>query len=57
MIKVNQDKCIGCGTCVAICPSNFQLNANGKSEVIGQDDNDCVQNAIESCPVQAITRS
>lgn len=57
MIKVNQDKCIGCGTCVAICPSNFQLNANGKSEVTGQDDNDCVQNAIESCPVQAITRS
>jgi len=53
-IKVDQDTCIGCGACVAICPSGFELNAEGKSQV--KDENaDCAGKAAEACPVQAIT--
>ncbi len=54
-IKVNQKKCIGCGTCVSLCPQTFALNAQGKSEVISQDDIDCARQAAQSCPAQAIS--
>lgn len=54
MISVNHDLCIGCGTCVALCPTTFTMNNEGKSDVISQDDVECAKNAAESCPVQAI---
>ena len=25
-VKVNEEKCIGCGACVAIAPENFDFN-------------------------------
>lgn len=53
-IKVNHDLCIGCGTCEVLCPSVFKLNAEGKADVISQEENGCAKNAAESCPVQAI---
>jgi len=55
MIKVNKDLCIGCGTCVALCPDTFKLADDTKSEVIKQDDVACAKNAADSCPVQAIS--
>ena len=33
--KVNQELCIGCGTCEALCPEMFKVE-NGKSQVIGE---------------------
>lgn len=54
MITVNQETCIGCGTCVALCPKVFEMNAEGKSTVVSQEDVDCAKNAAASCPVQAI---
>ncbi len=54
MIKVNNDLCIGCGTCEVLCPAVFKLNAEGKVDVISQEDISCAKNAAESCPVQAI---
>lgn len=53
-IKVDKNKCIGCGMCVNLCPNVFALNAEGKSEVISQNDVDCARNAANSCPVNAI---
>jgi len=55
MITVNQETCIGCGTCAALCPQTFKINDGGKSEVINQDDAECAKGAAASCPVQAIT--
>jgi len=55
MIKVDQNKCIGCGLCVGMCPDVFKINADGKSEVIVAEDSACAQNAIASCPVNAIS--
>jgi len=55
MILVDQNACIGCGACVALCPSVFEMNEEGKSHAISQDDVAGAQNAAASCPVQAIT--
>jgi ferredoxin len=52
--RVDQNICIGCGACVAICPTGFQLNAEGKSEVLDAKA-DCAPKAAEACPVQAIS--
>ncbi len=57
MVKVNQDKCIGCGTCVAICPEVFELEDDGKARVKNfqsQSPNSKSKEAAESCPVGAI---
>ena len=56
-IKVDQNLCIGCGACVSICPKVFKINENNKSSVINQDDIECGQKTVESCPVQAISVS
>jgi ferredoxin len=53
-IKIDQEACIGCGACAAVCPAVFQLNEAGKAEVIKEDELECAKNGAESCPVQAI---
>ncbi|MDI3496584.1 MAG: ferredoxin [Patescibacteria group bacterium] len=55
MVKVDQNKCIGCGLCAGLCPETFQINADNKSEVVNPQDTDCSKNAEQNCPVQAIS--
>ena len=57
MIIVNKETCIGCRACEALCPDTFKVNDDGISEVMSQEDFECAQNAVESCPVQAISIS
>jgi ferredoxin len=53
--KVNEELCIGCGTCESLCPNVFKLE-DGKSKVIAEDCGDCdCQEVIGSCPVNAIS--
>lgn len=54
-IKVNEELCIGCGTCESLCPKVFKLE-DGKSVVISQDCTECnCQEVADSCPVNAIS--
>jgi ferredoxin len=56
-ITVNKIRCIGSGDCVETAPAVFQLDAEGKSEVVnatGATDSVIVA-AARSCPVKAIT--
>jgi ferredoxin len=56
-ITVNKIRCIGSGDCVETAPAVFQLDVEGKSEVIdaaGAGDAVIVA-AARSCPVKAIT--
>lgn len=66
-IILERDKCIGCGSCQAVCPKHFELQQDGKSHLLGIEFNPetkieeievenlgCVQEAAEACPVQII---
>lgn len=63
-LHIDQELCINCQSCSAICPTVFELDADSKVRVIvGFDENtalDDVKKAIEecreNCPVQAIKR-
>ncbi len=53
--QVNQEKCIGCGTCVEKCPTgSLELNNEGKSEKVGER---CIGCGICAafCPENAIS--
>ena len=54
MGPVDKNKCIGCGTCVAICPVEaISFDDNGKAEI---DNTKCIRCGAcqASCPVEAI---
>ncbi|MDD5627310.1 MAG: ferredoxin [Patescibacteria group bacterium] len=56
-ITLDQEKCIGCGTCAAMCPEIFVMdNETSKAKVIKNDGCatcDAAETA-KSCPVEAI---
>lgn len=60
-------KCIGCGSCVAVCPKFFEMDEEGKAHLKGSevdpnteteeletDNPGCTREAAEVCPVQII---
>jgi ferredoxin len=65
-ITQEREKCIGCGTCVAVCPDFWVMNEDGKSDLKGAkdagngifeleaDDVGCNKDASSACPVQII---
>ncbi len=56
-IKIDQEECIGCGSCQVICPDFFELNEENKAEVKKTDpgiNDDCVEEAVDICPVDVI---
>ena len=60
-IKIDQEKCIGCGSCTAVCPELFELagednkaQVKEKKQVEAGTNDKCVQEAVDICPVQAI---
>jgi ferredoxin len=55
MVKIDKEKCIGCGTCSAVCPKVFEMDGD-KARVKAQKNIPCVKEAIDSCPVDAISR-
>ncbi len=60
MVKVDKNKCIGCGACTATCPEVFELEDDGKSHVksgadLGKNAK-CIDEAIANCPVNAISK-
>lgn len=56
MVSVNKETCIGCGACTAICAEVFEMVGDKASVKAGQEErnDDCVNNAKDSCPVNAI---
>jgi ferredoxin len=56
-IIVDKNKCIGCGTCVALAPEIFEMDNEGKSVVKKNPtiNEETLKLAIDSCPSQAIS--
>ena len=58
-VTVDRDACIGDGICASLCADVFEMDDEGKSvvikEIIEDDLKDCVQEAVDSCPVSCIT--
>jgi ferredoxin len=60
MVKVDEEKCIGCGSCVAACEDVFEMKDtdDGQKATVkkGADTSkDCVKEAIDICPADAIS--
>ena len=53
-VRVNRDKCIGCGACESLCPEVFQLK-DEKSSVINPEGKCNLKEAVDGCPARAIT--
>ena len=56
VVKIDKDKCIGCKTCVVLCPKNWKMNKD-KAEPIQKEVKEvgCNQDAENNCPAEAIS--
>jgi len=54
---VDQSICTSCGLCTELAPKTFRLDKNDLAETFNPkgDPEDAVQEAIDSCPVEAIS--
>lgn len=55
---VDSNTCIGCELCTSIASEDFKMNDEGIAEASSDEikNEDEVTEAIDSCPVDAITR-
>ena len=56
-VVIDRDACIGAGSCVAVGPGSFQLDAENKAYLVDPEkyDDDMLLLAAQSCPVNAIS--
>jgi ferredoxin len=57
-VVIDRDECTGCETCVELCSEVFAFNEDEeKAEVIMPEGGpeDCIEEAIDSCPVECIS--
>ena len=63
-IKLEREKCIGCGSCAALCAKFFEISDDGKSHIVGttKQENEeleaekveCAEAAADVCPALCI---
>ncbi len=56
VVKVDKEKCDGDGACIENCPTEvFELDDNGKSEPVNEDECIGCDTCMEVCEQDAIT--
>lgn len=57
-VKVDQEKCIGCGACIGIADEVFQFDDDGLSYAVDEEVSDSNESlaemAAQACPTEAI---
>jgi ferredoxin len=63
-LKVDKEKCIGCGACIGIAPEVYEFDDEGFARVkkteedkeieINEENKDAAIEALENCPTEAI---
>ena len=56
-VIINQEECVGCESCVELCPDVFEFNEDEEKASVKDDyegDEECIQEAIDSCPSECI---
>ena len=54
--KINKEKCLGCGVCMANCPGGTELGEDGKAKIIDSEKlEQC--GGEEICPYGAVEKS
>lgn len=56
-IRVNEEKCTGCGLCVSVCPVRVFRMEKGKSQVINRKSCEGCGACFKQCPKRAIKHS
>ncbi len=57
-VAIDEEECVGCETCVELCPDIFAFDNDAeKANVIKAEggDEDCIEEAIDSCPAECIS--
>lgn len=57
-IVIDVDECMGCESCVELCPDVFAMDDDGEKATVTNPDSDaeCVEEAIDSCPAECISK-
>ncbi|MFO7928418.1 MAG: ferredoxin [Candidatus Humimicrobiaceae bacterium] len=58
-VRIDEELCTACGLCEETCPDIFKINEDKDvAEVVkteyDEDDEECIEEAEESCPTEAI---
>ena len=53
MIKIDKEKCAGCGLCESLCSEGLQM-IDGKAKIKNENAN-CISEVISACRVNAIS--
>ena len=57
-VRVDEDSCVGDGTCAEVCPEVFEMRddvAVVKVEEVPEELQESCREAADSCPVEAIS--
>jgi NAD-dependent dihydropyrimidine dehydrogenase PreA subunit len=54
-ITIDEEKCIGCGECVDVCPAEVLEMQDDKAVVVNEDECLECESCVETCEQDAIT--
>ncbi|MFO7964333.1 MAG: ferredoxin [Desulfobacterales bacterium] len=56
-VYIVTEECIGCESCVELCPEVFEFDAENEKAVVIMPENgdeECIEEAMDSCPSECI---
>jgi ferredoxin len=57
-VVIDEEECLGCEACVELCPDIFEFDSDTEKAIVIKPeggDEECIEEAIGSCPAECIT--